>query len=181
MLHVPNVHFAPVISSAMGIPNLMIELGETDEEVGALVRGARKLGADALITGALASDYQSQKINMECEPLGIRVFSPLWHKDQKMLLREIVRAGFEVVIVAVSAEGLSEKWLGRTIDIDSVDELESISERFGLQIAGEGGEFETFVLDGPNFSRKLEIVSCRKTWRRDSGILKIDALRLIEK
>jgi len=181
MLHVPNARLARVVSSAMGLPNHTVEVDAGEDETSLIARCAKQLGADAVITGALASDYQSQKINMKCEPLGLRVFSPLWHKNQESILREIVRAGFEVIVVSVSAEGLDDSWLGRKIDEQAIDRLKKISERYGIQIAGEGGEYETFVLDGPEFEKRLEIVSCRRSWRRDSGILQIDALRLLKK
>lgn len=181
MFHVPNIMFAPVVSSVMGLRNLTIEISDDEDELDAVINGARRLGAKAIITGAIASDYQSQMINLKCEPFGIKVFSPLWHKNQEMLLREIVSAGFRITIVAASAEGLSEEWLGRIIDLAAIDELKKISVRHGIQIAGEGGEFETLVLDGPNFSKSLEIASARKLWRRDFGALKIYALRLHDK
>lgn len=182
MFHVPNIGFASVVSSAMGLRNLTLEMSDEEEdELDAVIIGARRLGAKAIITGALASDYQSQMINLKCVPFGIKVFSPLWHKNQEMLLREIVSAGFRIAIVAASAEGLGEEWLGRIIDVAAINELKKISVRHGIQIAGEGGEFETLVLDGPNFSKSLEIASARKLWRRDFGALKIDALRLLDK
>jgi len=181
MFHVPNSHLAPVISSAIGLPNYMIEVEEGEEELDALSREVKKLGYDSLITGALASDYQALRINLTCEPLGVKVFSPLWHKDQESILREMVEAGFKIVMVGTSAERLDEAWLGRPIDIHAINDLKRISAKRKIQIGGEGGEFETFVLDGPNFNKSLEIASSRKFQKRDSGLLKIDAIRLKNK
>ncbi|MDH4123749.1 MAG: diphthine--ammonia ligase [Thermoplasmata archaeon] len=181
MFHVPNANLAGTVSSAMGIPNRSVSLRQGENELDALSNALMDLGTEAIITGALASDYQAFRINMVCEPLGIRVFSPLWHKNQKRLLREMVEAGFRLVMVGVSAEGLDYTWLGREIDSKAMDDLSRISEKTGIQYAGEGGEFETIVLDGPNFNRSLEIVSAKSRWGRSSGTLKINAMRLHNK
>lgn len=181
MFHVPNARLAPVVSGAMGLPNLSIELAEGEDELDGLRRGIEEFDVGAVITGAIASDYQMFRINLVCEPLGVKVFSPLWHKRQEVLLREIVGAGFDVRVVGVAAEGLDEKWLGRTIDEKAIDELVSLSKKRGIHVSGEGGEFETIVLDGPNFRKKIGINSCRANWSRSSGALCISALRLTEK
>jgi len=181
MFHVPNAGLAPAVSGAMGLPNLAIEMPEGADELEALGEGIEALGADAVITGAIASDYQMFRINLVCEPLGVRVFSPLWHKGQAPLLREMVGAGFEVVMVGVAADGLDEGWLGRRITPEAIEELASLSEKRRINISGEGGEFETMVLDGPNFKKRIEIVSSTPNWSRSSGTLGINALRLTEK
>ena len=181
MFHVPNARLAPVISGAMGLPNLSVEPAGGEEELGALRRGIERSDVDAVITGAIASDYQMFRINLVCEPLGVMVFSPLWHKRQEPLLREIVGAGFDVRMVCAAAEGLNEEWLARRLDGKAIDELVAISNRRYIHVGGEGGEFETIVLDRPNFTRRLEIVSASCNWRGAAGSLNINAIRSIGK
>jgi ABC transporter with metal-binding/Fe-S-binding domain ATP-binding protein len=181
MFHVPNARLAPVISGAMGLPNLSIEIRDGEDELVALGRGIEEFGADAVITGAIASDYQMFRVNFVCEPLGVKVLSPLWHKSQEALLREIVGVGFDVRMVCAAAEGLDEKWLGRRLDNKAIDELVALSKKRRINIGGEGGEFETIVLDGPNFLRRLEAVSCHGSWKGSAGSLKINAIRSFSK
>lgn len=181
MFHVPNARLAPAISNAMGLSNVMCEVPDDEDELKVLSDAIGSLGVDAIITGALASDFQTLRINMVCEPLGMKVFSPLWHKNQEMMLREIVNAGFKVVIVGTFAEGFDEKWIGKLIEINTIDDLVTLSKKKGIQISGEGGEFETIVLDGPNFLKSLSMASCKILWKKDSGILRIDALRFHQK
>lgn len=181
MFHVPNARLAPVISGAMGLPNLSIEIREGEDELDALGRGIEEYGADTVITGAIASDYQMFRVNLVCEPLGVKVMSPLWHKSQEALLREIVGAGFDVRMVCAAAEGLDERWLGRRLDEKAIDELVAISKKRYIHIGGEGGEFETIVLDGPNFKRRLEPVSFFSSWKGSAGSLRIEAVRSFSK
>ena len=181
MFHVPNARLAPVISRAMELPNILTDVPNDKDELNILSEAINSIDIDAVITGALASDYQAMNINMVCEPLGVKVFSPLWHKNQEMLLREMVDIGFHIRMVGAFAEGLDEKWLGRSIDTNAIDELANLSKKKAIQVSGEGGEFETIVLDGPNFLKSLSIASSKTIWKRDSGIMRIDALRLHEK
>jgi ABC transporter with metal-binding/Fe-S-binding domain ATP-binding protein len=181
MFHVPNARFASTISSAMGIPNLTVEVLSGQDELQVLSKAIKSMEIDAVITGAIASDYQMFRINFVCEELGVKVFSPLWHKDQETLFREIIGAGFDVRMVGVAADGLDEKWVGRAIDSRALDDLVTLRRKRRINVSGEGGEFETITLDGPNFIRRLEIASSSVDWHARSGVLRINALRQLEK
>jgi len=181
MFHVSNIGMAPLVSSAMGLPNISVEVGEEDNEIDALSGAIESLDVDAIVTGAIASDYQAFRINMICESLGVKVFSPLWHKDEEMLLREMSHAGFHIVVVGVFAEGIGPDWLGRELDSKAIDELVQLSRAEGIHVSGEGGEIETIAIDGPNFGKALEIVSSQIAWKKDSGILRIHAMKLSDK
>ena len=181
MFHVPNARFASTISNAMGIPNLTAEVPSEQDELQILSRAIESMAVDAVITGAIASDYQMFRINFLCEELGVKVFSPLWHKNQEMLLREIVRAGFDVRMVGVAADGLDEKWIGRMIDPKAIDDLVALQRKRRINVSGEGGEFETITLDGPNFKKRLGIASSSSDWHARSGVLRINALRQLGK
>ncbi|HDP97467.1 MAG TPA: diphthine--ammonia ligase, partial [Euryarchaeota archaeon] len=147
MFHVPNIRFASVISSAMGLPSVTIEVGGHREEIDVLGDAIDLLRVDTVVTGAIASDYQATRIDRLCHDDRVRVYSPLWHKDQEMLLREMICAGFRIVVVGVFAEGLGQVWLGRELDLDALEALIRISEKRKIHIGGEGGEIETIVLD----------------------------------
>jgi len=95
-----------------------------------------------------------------------------------LILREQLRAGFKIVIVGVFAQGFDEAWLGKIIDEPCVDKLLALRKKYGINTAGEGGEFETLVIDGPLFAKKLVIDEATKEWKRDSGILKVKRAHL---
>jgi len=147
------------------------------EEIGPLKDAISKTAAPGILTGAIASDYQWSRINKVCEALGKRSFSPLWRKDQLRVLREEIGAGFDIRIVAVQAEGLGREWLGARLDAASLPKLEAVARKHRLNVAGEGGEYETIVLGGPGFSRALEIESSAENWEGLSGRLDISGLR----
>jgi ABC transporter with metal-binding/Fe-S-binding domain ATP-binding protein len=182
LFHVPNAHLTRLHSEAMGIPLKQTAVsGEPEEELEVLKEVLSDLDMEGLITGAIASDYQWSRFNRIGEEIGVKVFSPVWRKDQIRVMEDIVQAGLEVMIVGVAAEGLDESWLGRMIDEDCVRDLERLEQEKGINPSGEGGEYETLVLDGPNFDKKLEVKDSEKTWDGTRGHLAIIEAVLIDK
>ena len=141
----------------------------------------REYGLDAICTGALASVYQKTRVERICSELELECISPLWHLDPETHLRNLLRDGFLVTIVSVSALGLDQSWLGRIIDEEAISELVKLGSRYGFHVGFEGGEGETFVLDCPLFDRRIEILRSEKHWEGDAGRLEINEARLAEK
>jgi diphthine-ammonia ligase len=83
---------------------------------------------------------------------GAEACLPLWRRDRRRLMADLLDAGFEAKVVAVRDGVLPAELLGRTIDAALVEEI----ERAGADAAGENGEYHTVVLDGPIFRHRLE-------------------------
>lgn len=86
-----------------------------------------------------------------CNETGITAHLPLWNEQRRTLVEEFIREGFKACIVVVNCSMMSERFLGRVIDIPLVHELEAE----GIDACGENGEFHTFVFDGPLFKKKM--------------------------
>ncbi len=182
MFHVPNIHLTPMLAEAMEIEFIKKETaGEKEKELEDLKEVLATLDVDGVLTGAIASNYQRSRIETICQELGLTCHNPLWHLEQKGILEEMMSAGFRIMFVGVYAEGLSTDWLGRMLDADALAELEVIAETYGINISGEGGEFETLVLDGPNFSKRLEILDSVTEWDGMSGFVQVTEVELVEK
>ena len=111
---------------------------------------------DALVVGAIRSDYQKTRIEQMCERLGVKSFTPLWHHEGSTHMHDLVSHGHEVMLTSVSTEGLGKEWLGRILTEQDIEELESLAEVYRFNIDGEGGEFETAILDAPWMKSKIE-------------------------
>jgi diphthine-ammonia ligase len=138
-------------------------------------------GIEKVYTGALASVYQKTRVESTCKDLGLTCASPLWGVDQEEHLRRLVKDGFRVMVVSVSALGLDQSWLGRVIDEKAIDELVVLGRRYGFNIGFEGGEGETFVLDCPLFKRPVKLEVTKKQVRGDSGYLEILEASLVDR
>lgn len=185
MFHVPNIHLTDLLSEAMDIPIITVETdGIKEAELEDLKDGFEKLkslGVEAIYTGALYSTYQKSRIEKLASEVGIEAISPYWHVDELEYMRMIVSLGFEVIISGVAAYGLDEKWLGRKIDDECIDDLVKLNQKIGLNLAFEGGEAETLVLDGPIFKKRVKILDYKKEWNVDSGLYIIEDAILEEK
>ena len=181
MFHHPNIEWTALQAKALGIPHSITRTkGMKEEELLDMKALFKKARADGIISGAFASEYQRERIDFACEEMGLRSFAPLWHKCQEAYLSELSR-NFETIITSVSADGLDERWLGRRIDEKCIADLRSLHERRGISPCGEGGEYETFVLDAPIFSRRIEIEKSLKSFRGSSGTMLIKKARLAPK
>ncbi len=184
MFHVPNVHLVAEQAKAMGIELVMkATRGEKEKELDDLKAVLRELeGIDGIVTGAIESNYQKQRIDKICRELGLKSIAPLWHKSPENLLKAMIRDGFEIIITAVAAPPLDEDWLGRRIDEECVEELVELNKKYGIHPCGEGGEYESLVLDCPMFSKKLVVTKAEKHWdaKSRSGYMVVDA-KLAEK
>jgi len=179
MFHTVNIHLTEKLAETIGIPHIKkITKGEKEEELKDLKEILKKLSIDGVVSGAIASEYQRTRIEKICYERGIKSFTPIWHKKQDLLLRDQIRAGFKIIVVGVFAHGFDESWLGRRIDEQCIDELVKLHKKHGINTAGEGGELETLVIDGPIYKKKLVLDEVSKNWRRDSGVLVVKKAHL---
>ncbi|MEA3457366.1 MAG: TIGR00289 family protein [Candidatus Thermoplasmatota archaeon] len=179
MFHSVNIHLTEKLAEAIGIPLIKRQTkGEKEEELEDLKEILKNLNIDGVISGAIASEYQRTRIEKICHELEIKSFAPIWHKNQELILREQINAGFKIIIVGVFAYGFDETWLGKTIDGETIDAITQLRKKYAINTAGEGGEFETLTIDGPIFKRKLVLDETSKEWKRDSGILRVNKAHL---
>jgi ABC transporter with metal-binding/Fe-S-binding domain ATP-binding protein len=183
MFHFPALKWTTLQAEAIGIPQeKIVTKGVKEEELEDLANGLEslksRLGVEAIVSGAVASEYQRTRLDNLCERLGLKSFAPLWHKKQQQLVKEEVEAGFEIIITACNAMGLDEKWLGKTLGPKEIEGLAKLSKKYGLSIAFEGGEAETFTLSGPVFRKRLTVGKSTVHWKGDSGYLELSDVRM---
>ncbi|KAK4276262.1 hypothetical protein QN277_019230 [Acacia crassicarpa] len=105
----------------------------------------------AVSSGAIASDYQRLRVESVCSRLGLVSLAYLWKQDQSLLLQEMIANGIVAITVKVAAMGLDPaKHLGKEITFLN-SYLHKLKELYGINVCGEGGEYETLTLDCPLF------------------------------
>lgn len=162
MFHFPNIHLVEQQAECLNLPILIVKTkGQKEDELKdlkKLLKEAKgKYKITGIITGALASDYQEERINRVCHDLGLKTYSPLWHKNQEQLLTEMIESHFEIKIVAIAAYGLTKEFLGKTITKEVLEKLKQLHKKYALHIAAEGGEYESLVVDCPLFKKRINI------------------------
>lgn len=186
MFHTPNIKLVERQAEAIGLP-IIIERTKGEKEIElkdlekAIKKAVKLYRIGGIVTGAIESVYQASRIQGICNNLGIECFNPLWQRNQFELLDEILKLRFDVMIIGVFAEGMGG-FLGKRIDKEFLEEIKKAYERFKINPAGEGGEFESLVLDAPFFRKRLEILKSHINKDKQGGmVLEIDEARLIKK
>jgi diphthine-ammonia ligase len=181
MYHSVNLHMVELISAASGIPLIQQKSSGIKElELDDLTLALKKVDVDGVSVGAIESQYQASRVQKICDSLGLKVYSPLWHRNPEELLNEMVKV-LDIRIVRVAADGLDQSWLGRPINVSSIENLKTLNRKHMVHMAGEGGEYETVVLDAPFFKKRIEIVKSEVEWEGDAGSLKILDAKLVDK
>jgi ABC transporter with metal-binding/Fe-S-binding domain ATP-binding protein len=182
MYHTANIGLTVLQSEAMNIQLVSKESkGEKEKEVEDLKILLDGLDIEGAVCGAIASNYQKQRVEEVCKELNLKLLAPLWGMNQEELLKEILKNKFDIIITAVAAEGFDESWLGRKIDEKCIKDLIELNKKFNVNLCGEGGEFETLTLDCPLFSKKILITETEKIWEKNSGMFRVISAKLITK
>lgn len=182
VFHTPNLSAVPLMAESMGVGQIVADSDGTEAgDLEALRSALSSLDVDGVVTGALWSDYQWDRINLVCGDLGLPVISPLWRKCQDEMYDLMCSSGIDAIIVGVFAEGLDGSFLGRHLDMETKKELLALRERYGISIMGEGGEYESMTLDSPMHSKRLVVERAEKVMERDTGVLDVTGLSLSEK
>ncbi len=187
MYHTPNIDLVEKQAECAGIPFIsMPSSGEKEKELEDLKQAIElakiRYKIEGVVAGAVKSNYQKERIEKICESLGLELVAPIWGKDEDYYMHELLLSNFEVIIAGVAADGFNEKWLGRRLDAKCLQELRELKRLKGISLMGEGGEYESFVLDCPLFKRKIKILESEKVMDDEySGYLKIKKIELVDK
>lgn len=186
MFHTPSISKVEKQAEAMEIPLIIKKTkGEKEKELvdleKAIVEAVDKYRIKGIVTGAVASVYQASRIQKICDNLDLECFNPLWQKNPEEYWDDLLKNGFEIIIIGVSAEGMGKEWLGQKIDRKMLNKLKEIERKFRIHLSFEGGEAETFVVDCPLFYKKLRILRYEKKFSKSSGIYNIIKIALDNK
>jgi diphthine-ammonia ligase len=169
----------PLYAEALGIPLFREEitgsavdtgreysLGENgDDETEDLVPLLERVieavpGANAVCSGAILSTYQRTRVEAIATRLGLTPLSYLWQYmylppyRQTSLLDDMRAVGQDSRIIKVASGGLDSSFLWQNVaDQHTVSRMRKRMQLYGGSeggaVIGEGGEFETLALTGP--------------------------------
>lgn len=186
LFHTPTLKWVRKQAESLRIPLLQVKSkGEKEKEVEdlkrAVVLAIKKYKIQGVVTGAVRSIYQASRIQRVCNELGIECFNPLWLRSEEEHLQEILKKRMQCVVTKVSAYGFDRSWVGREIDSAFLYDIKKLWEKYGVSMIGEGGEYESFVLDAPLFKESLVVKSSKVVADRHSSLLDIQNIFLERK
>lgn len=168
MFHTVNLDAVRTQADAIGVPLYELHVSgtkerEVEEFAHQFAELKHELGVDGVCTGAVYSEYQRVRFDKVFEYSGFRCFMPLWHKRPEALLKTYIDEGFRFILSGVYAMGLSESELARIIDRGAADRLLQLAKIYEFSPVGEGGEYETLVLDCPLFRHSIAVEGYKRT------------------
>ena len=174
MFHVPNIHLVELQAKAMNLPLIFESTkGEKEKELEdlkrAISRAKEEYGVKGIVSGALASVYQKKRIENICKKLDLASITPLWGIDPEEYMEDLIKNKFEVMIVGVAAHGLNTKeFLGKIIDEEILRKLREVKEKYNIHLGGEGGEYESLILNCPLFKKRLVIKKASRNIEKEN-------------
>jgi len=182
MFHFPNIHLTDHISRALEISLVTAQTsGIKEKELEDLKKLLSSLDIDGVVSGAIQSTYQKERIGKICAQLGLESVTPLWKENPLKIMEELINLNFKSIIVGVYAYGLDSSWLGKEINSETLQKLVELNRQHQISLVGEGGEYESLVLDCPIFKKRLELIRTAIYYENNRGILAIKEARLVDK
>lgn len=184
LFHYPNTELVKLQAESLKIP--LVTGTCLDDEKSSLsalynvLKNAKELyEVEGVVTGAIKSTYQATRFQRVCDDLGLLCFNPLWLRDEVSILNEALDYGFEIVFTRVAGYPLKKSILGKKLTKDTVRLFSRMKEY--LNPSGEGGEYETLVLDMPLFTKKLKIIEYDIVGKDYDATLIVRRAELVEK
>ncbi|MGE5341787.1 MAG: diphthine--ammonia ligase [Candidatus Omnitrophota bacterium] len=142
-------------SESLNIPLILKNTSWADYETNFVesLRHLKNHGIEHGVFGDIDIDPNREWEEKVCRQAGVFPHLPLWKRERTGLLHEFMQNGFKALIVAANAEKLGEEFLGRMLDEPLID---AFKEK-GIDPSGEEGEYHTVVIDGPIFSKPLDL------------------------
>lgn len=117
---------------------------------------------DTVVTGAIFSTYQKRRVENVCRRLAFSSFAPLWNISQVVYLKHIAEfyaqdaVPLTAHVIKVATAGLTADALTKSMP-EVAPRLLELYKKYKINVAGEGGEFESLVLQAPAFKTNFAL------------------------
>ncbi|MBI2558097.1 diphthine--ammonia ligase [Candidatus Woesearchaeota archaeon] len=161
-------HFATVeqtidLAKMMQIPHFYVKCRVADPVKEANIvkdvveRQQKKMKIDAMVLGGTGlQETQLKSIQNALRPMGIDVFASHAGEEHDLVMEEMLKNGYEILVTQIASDGLKD-WLGKRITKENFYQLRKDSIKYGFHIGFEGGYADTLVTDCPMFNKRLVV------------------------
>ncbi|MBU1061442.1 MAG: diphthine--ammonia ligase [Candidatus Omnitrophica bacterium] len=148
-------------TEATGIPLVQEEVSPDmqmyEKEFKEAVLRLKDRGIRGMVFGDIYLEEHKSWVERVCKELGIEPIEPLWGTSTVKDVEDFIDLGFKAVVVSCKADIFNKEFIGRYVDRELLEEL----KKKNICPCGENGEFHTFVVDGPIFKKRIEIVKSK--------------------
>ncbi|UOO90197.1 diphthine--ammonia ligase [Vitreoscilla massiliensis] len=168
--HGMDTDFISAQAQLLGLPIITAAASWQDYEAefAKLLAQCQHQGVSVLATGDLDVPAVGSWHEQMAHAAGLQLQMPLLQRPHQAVVDEFIDLGFVAIVVTVNLSlGMRPEDLGREFNREFVQEL----QQRGIDVAGEGGEFHTSVIDGPIFAQRLAVRQGSKVYHGDYGFL----------
>jgi len=185
LFHFPTVEVTKELAPMLGLKHIYAtcDIADPKQEAKIVRDIVAQNPVDAIILGGIGlQETQLKSIRDAVFDLGVEVFASHAGEDHEKLLREMIDKGYDIRITQVAVDGLGKPWIGKKISKETFSQLKKLAEYYGFHIGAEGGHYDTLVIDGPIFQKRLDITSS-EVHMEDSlcGHLKVTGFVIVDK
>ncbi|KAG9285365.1 hypothetical protein G9A89_010840 [Geosiphon pyriformis] len=170
-------------------PEYHITKGDETEDLFELLNDVKKKHPElqGVSVGAILSNYQRVRVEHVCDRLELMSLAYLWRRNQKELLKEMIEAKIDAIMIKVAAMGLKPLHLGKSIGemysylcniVSLLYEHCHENKKYDVHVCGEGGEYETLTLDCPLFVKSLRVEETETIIHSDDAFAPVAYLRI---
>lgn len=139
------------------------------------VRSLEHLGIKGMVFGDIYVEEHRQWVERICRELGLEPIEPLWGRNTEELMQDFINNGFQAVVVSGQTKFVDKEWIGQSVNRDFMEYLKTKPD---VDICGENGEYHTFVVGGPLFKGRIEIIEKEVISRNGFWFLDIKDFRV---
>ena len=169
LFHYATVEHTKELSRQLGIKHIYVGCSVADPVLEAdivknVVEEQQKIApVNAVVLGGTGlQETQLKSIQKALLPLRIDVFAAHAGEEHDLVMEQMLNNGYEIIITQVASDGLG-KWLGKKLSKKTFEEFKKDSAKYGFHVGGEGGYYDTLVVNAPFFSERLVVENCRIT------------------
>lgn len=185
LFHFATVEHTPKVAEALGMKHFLLDCTVADpSQEAALVKAViEKNPVDAVVLGGVGlQETQLGSLQKALMPLGTEVFASHAGEDEEEIMRDMISRGFRIIITQFATDGLTMDWLGKELTLENFEKLKKLSQQYGFDLLGEGGYYDTFVIDAPYFPKAIQFVESHKVQEsKYSGHLIVTNAQVVEK
>ena len=184
LFHYATVEHTVEQAKSLGLKHILVPCTVADpkKEAQIVKEVVQKNPVDAVILGGVGlQETQIKSVKEALAPLGTKVFASHEKQDHGKIVEEMIEKGYKIKITQVASAGLID-WLGKIISKENFEKLKTDSKKFGFHLGFEGGYADTFVLDGPIYNHKFEVIKEEKVVENDfCGHIEIKEFKVVLK
>ena len=172
--HLENKWLMKLVSESIGIPAVTV-----GGKISDIRKALQKLKAETFISGVMTTPEHIDYYREICDPIQVKHYAPLWGKNPLTALAEMRQLGFRMLVIEVDTSmGANSNWLGKEIDDKMLRELEQLKADRSINPIGEFGEYHTFIVDCPVYTKSINVTKSKTVWKKSKGYFEIKKAEL---